>query len=701
MAWNTVEDTFAFRLGSARETAREEGRNGLDGGINISSEDILEWLREADNSYDSDMDEIAENEILRRQGWKAGYHPQAEFLRMGLSERWILTGANESFDLSPTYGQYHIIPKNYIQPLSPTSRSLAIPDASHGLAYPPPRRPHSPAITTPSISHDRQRSAIHIIASYRTKRRFPSVCWKNPAFHQVLIRSSQPKTGLLRTRSRDDELLISELIDANRASYISTRCHAESNGETALKFWIFDARSYAAARGNEVLGGGSENPMNYPPGTELQFLALPNIHTIASSYEALMKGILTSGDSPTWFSVLESTNWLQNVADVLRAVSGPGGIVSRMVEEKASVIVHCSDGWDRTSQLISLTEILLDPYYRTIEGLHVLLDREWLSYGHPFNARTDLPPSVPSPATSPPTDEPNESVMATPHRTIHAAASPIFILFLTCLHHIVEQFPTEFEYNDALLVVLAKCVMGNGPFGDFLCNNEYERSTINLRQRTYSLWSFIHLRKPRFINPTYRRPALTCSCKSRRIASFYPSSSSRSSLPPQPCSPQHCCYAEWSSRIVLRPSFAPRMLSLWSGLHFGGGGGGVDDVWVGMLGCPDEMDESVQKRVEEIKTFITKSHARTVRSAFRFWRAKSQKFNEGRRCGTAHYARTTTDSEDDEWIEVGDVRRASVAPEVNVVWGSRGGSQNVVEERGLLERQIEEAMGSRLEGVKV
>ena len=39
--------------------------------------------------------------------------------------------------------------------------------------------------------------------------------------------------------------------------------------------------------------------------------------------------------------------------------------------EKRSVVIHCSDGWDRTAQTCSLAEILLDPYYRTIHGFQV------------------------------------------------------------------------------------------------------------------------------------------------------------------------------------------------------------------------------------------------------------------------------------------------------------------------------------------
>ena len=41
------------------------------------------------------------------------------------------------------------------------------------------------------------------------------------------------------------------------------------------------------------------------------------------------------------------------------------------MDEKVSVLVHCSDGWDRTAQTCSLAGIMLDPYYRTIHGFQV------------------------------------------------------------------------------------------------------------------------------------------------------------------------------------------------------------------------------------------------------------------------------------------------------------------------------------------
>ncbi|KPA75795.1 hypothetical protein ABB37_08320 [Leptomonas pyrrhocoris] len=52
------------------------------------------------------------------------------------------------------------------------------------------------------------------------------------------------------------------------------------------------------------------------------------------------------------------------------------------------VFVNCSDGWDRTAQVCLLAQLLLDPYYRTVEGLCVLLERELLCFGHPLQTRS-------------------------------------------------------------------------------------------------------------------------------------------------------------------------------------------------------------------------------------------------------------------------------------------------------------------------
>ena len=58
--------------------------------------------------------------------------------------------------------------------------------------------------------------------------------------------------------------------------------------------------------------------------------------------------------------------------------------------QTSSVLVHCSDGWDRTAQLAATAQIILDPYYRTLEGFAVLVEKDWCSFGHKFHERLGM-----------------------------------------------------------------------------------------------------------------------------------------------------------------------------------------------------------------------------------------------------------------------------------------------------------------------
>lgn len=66
-------------------------------------------------------------------------------------------------------------------------------------------------------------------------------------------------------------------------------------------------------------------------------------------------------------------------------LAGAVRIADRIEGQKTSVVIHCSDGWDRTAQLSGLAMLMLDPYYRTIRGFEVLVEKEWICSGHKFS----------------------------------------------------------------------------------------------------------------------------------------------------------------------------------------------------------------------------------------------------------------------------------------------------------------------------
>lgn len=79
-------------------------------------------------------------------------------------------------------------------------------------------------------------------------------------------------------------------------------------------------------------------------------------------------GRVTVAMFPThsFLSNLEATQWLFYLCQLLSVACE---VVTALHDIARPVLVHCSDGWDRTPQVVALAELMLDPYYRTIEVL--------------------------------------------------------------------------------------------------------------------------------------------------------------------------------------------------------------------------------------------------------------------------------------------------------------------------------------------
>ncbi|XP_043288971.1 myotubularin-related protein 4 isoform X2 [Venturia canescens] len=359
---------------------------------------------------------------------------------------------------------------------------------------------YPPQLLVPACIDDKK---LGEVAKFRTSRRMPAVVWRHVNNGAVIARSSQPEVGWFGWRSPEDEDLLKALSDA---------CSYDTGGESIMtdatigstdtvedivapsktkKVLIIDARSYTTAVANRARGGGCECP-DYYPNSEIQFMNLPNIHSIRKSFHAVRQLCASDVEQPNWLSLLEGTRWLQHMSDLLRAAVTVASAIER---DGRPVLVHCSDGWDRTPQIVALAQILLDPYYRTMEGFQILCEREWLDFGHKFADRCGQTVGY---------EDPNERC-------------PVFLQWLDCVHQLILQFKCSFQMSSAYIVKLAQHTYSQ-LFGTFLCNTRQERLQLKIRDRTFSVWRFLNSNT--FINHLYspsKNKVLWPSCNVRDL----------------------------------------------------------------------------------------------------------------------------------------------------------------------------------------
>uniref|UniRef100_A0A671UR73 Myotubularin related protein 7b n=1 Tax=Sparus aurata TaxID=8175 RepID=A0A671UR73_SPAAU len=230
------------------------------------------------------------------------------------------------------------------------------------------------------------------------------------------------------------------------------------------------------AMANRAAGKGYENEDHYT-NIKLQFIGIENIHVMRSSQQKIIDvGEMRSPSMTDFLWGLENSGWLKHIKAILDA----GVFISRAVaDEGISVLVHCSDGWDRTAQACSVASILLDPFYRTTKGLMVLIERDWVSFGHKFS-----------------------------HRYAHLdgdpkEVSPVIDQFLECVWQLSEQFPCAFEFNERFLIAIHTHVY-SCHFGNFLGNCQKERRDMRLCERSHSVWPQLWKDRVEYTNPLYK-----------------------------------------------------------------------------------------------------------------------------------------------------------------------------------------------------
>ncbi|KAM5290345.1 phosphatidylinositol-3,5-bisphosphate 3-phosphatase MTMR8 [Glossophaga mutica] len=355
---------------------------------------------------------------MRENGWKL-IDPISDFGRMGIPNRyWTITDANRNYEICSTYPPEIVVPKS---------------------------------VTLGTLVGS---------SKFRSKERLPVLCYLYKENNASICRCSQPLCGFY-TRCEDDERLLEAI--------------GQTNPESQFMY-IIDTRPRLNALANRIAGKGYENE-DYYANTRFRFMGIENIHVMRSSLQKLVEVCESKTPTVTEFlSGLDSSGWLTHI----KAIMDTGTFIAKAVKvEKASVLVHCSDGWDRTAQVCSLASILLDPFYRTFSGLMTLIEKEWISMGHKFSQRCGH---------------------------LHGDSkevSPVFTQFLDCIWQLMEQFPCAFEFNEIFLLEIHDHVF-SCQFGNFLGNCQKDREDMRVYEKTHCVWPFLAQRKPDFKNPLYK-----------------------------------------------------------------------------------------------------------------------------------------------------------------------------------------------------
>eukprot|EP01105_Mastigella_eilhardi_P001278 TRINITY_DN1156_c0_g1_i1.p1 TRINITY_DN1156_c0_g1~~TRINITY_DN1156_c0_g1_i1.p1 ORF type:complete len:2213 (+),score=546.42 TRINITY_DN1156_c0_g1_i1:78-6716(+) len=151
--------------------------------------------------------------------------------------------------------------------------------------------------------------------------------------------------------------------------------------------------------------------------------------------------------------------------DQLRHFVGMAAHLCGVLQQKSAFVSHtsseqCGRLGDTDCYLLGLTQLIADPFYRTIKGFCVLIEKDWLCFGFAFVDKKQIKNTL-----------------------------PVFTQFMFAVWYLTTEFPAAFEFNEDFLMFVLDSLHGNR-FGTFLYNTENDRSKAKSRG-TASLWSFL------------------------------------------------------------------------------------------------------------------------------------------------------------------------------------------------------------------
>ncbi|XP_071357993.1 myotubularin-related protein 5 isoform X5 [Trachinotus anak] len=264
----------------------------------------------------------------------------------------------------------------------------------------------------------------------------------------------------------------------------------QPNGGPSEAMFLRQQKAYLYIIGDKAqLKGGKQDSFQQ---WEVVPIEVCDVRQVKNSFKKLMKACVPSSlildPNTSFLRCLEESDWMTLLHRVLQV----SVLVVELLDQGSSVMVSLEDGWDVTTQVVSLVQLLSDPYYRTFDGFRLLVEKEWLSFGHRFSHRGA--------------------------QTLGSQSSgftPVFLQFLDCVHQIHLQFPMEFEFSQYYLKFLAYHYVSNR-FRTFLLDSDYERIELGVLyeekgerkspQVCKSVWDYIdrlNKKTPVFYNYMY------------------------------------------------------------------------------------------------------------------------------------------------------------------------------------------------------
>jgi myotubularin-related protein 6/7/8 len=338
------------------------------------------------------------------------YDPRREFARMGISPKaaegpgaaWRISDINWNYDYSSTYPKVLCVPRAVSDNMLKYGGAFRSRSRIPCLAYLHSNggsitRSSQPMVGVQNKRNPQDERLVSAIFSSHTPTTQspadspPGPTAKTPPSSTTLDSTSSeaptldgdvPELPLSNSDPTLNEKVSEKAAPARKKVYGSTRRNL-----------IVDARPKINALANRATGGGIEDVSNYSGNgampTERVFLNIANIHVMRSSLDKVFESFANSDyiKMKPDQEMLRKSGWLSHIANMLDGSE----MVARVVGLGGShVLVHCSDGWDRTAQVSALAQIMLDPYYRTFDGFITLVQKDFLSFGHKFRDRNGI-----------------------------------------------------------------------------------------------------------------------------------------------------------------------------------------------------------------------------------------------------------------------------------------------------------------------